>query len=135
MPRRNRQRKRDHNSMEHEMQRVKKELALLAPPKVENRLVTTVDVFRMTRNTTLINDPTSTYAISGNGIYKFNNVSSTPSYLTIPQEGQIDLAFKMFKYWTPKRIKITVLPYKFFLNTGADVRMFPMYTVNDLDIE
>lgn len=32
-------------------------------------------------------------------------------------------------------MKITVLPYKFIFNTGADVRMFPMYTVKDLDLE
>jgi hypothetical protein len=41
----------------------------------------------------------------------------------------------MFKYWTPIRVKITVLPYKFIFNQNADVRMFPMYTVNDLDLE
>jgi hypothetical protein len=41
----------------------------------------------------------------------------------------------MFKYWTPIRVKITVLPYKFIFNQAADVTMFPMYTVNDLDIE
>jgi hypothetical protein len=40
----------------------------------------------------------------------------------------------MYKYWTPIRVKITVLPYKFFNNTGTDVRMFPMYTAKDLDL-
>jgi hypothetical protein len=38
----------------------------------------------LTRNTTTINDPTTTYAFSGNGIYKFNNVSATPAYLAVP---------------------------------------------------
>jgi hypothetical protein len=70
--------------MEKELNRVKHELALLAPPKVENRIVTVCDVVTLTRNTTVINDPTATYSFSGNGTYKFNNVSSTPLYLSVP---------------------------------------------------
>jgi len=70
--------------MEKEIQRMKRELALVAPPKVENRLVTVVDVIKLTRNTTVITDPTTTYSFSGNGIYKFNNISTSPSYLTVP---------------------------------------------------
>jgi hypothetical protein len=80
----NRKGKQDSAHMESELKRVKRELALLAPPKVENRLVTVQDFIRLTRNSTVVTDPTTTYAFSGNGIYKFNNTSSTPAYLTVP---------------------------------------------------
>jgi len=41
----------------------------------------------------------------------------------------------MYKYWTPIRIKITVLPYKLFSSTSTDLILRPMYTVKDLDLE
>jgi len=49
-------------------------------------------------------------AISGNGIYLFNNVNTTPTYNSVPQQAQLDQLFKMYKYWTPKFVKIKVLP-------------------------
>jgi hypothetical protein len=70
--------------MARELNRVKHELALLAPPKVENRLITVLDHIGMTRNQTVVIDPRATYAFSGNGVYKFDNVSTTPNYLTVP---------------------------------------------------
>lgn len=40
----------------------------------------------------------------------------------------------MYKYWTPIRVRIQVLPYKLMSDTAQDVRINPMYTVKDLDL-
>jgi len=50
----------------------------------------------------------------------------------------LDLYFKLYKYWTPKRVKITVLPYQpYWSDTGSTLRQVlaqPYYIVKDLDI-
>lgn len=43
----------------------------------------------------------------------------------------------MYKYWTPIRVKITVLPYlPYWGGAGGNIEFQyrPMYTCNDLDI-
>lgn len=125
-------------TMEKQIHRLQREIALVTPPKVENRLVTVSQVIGIARNTTTVNDGLSTTSWSGNGFYRFNNVSSTPIYGGVPQRDQLDLYFKLYKYWTPKRVKITVLPYQPYWNSTTNVNLIkarPMYVVHDLDLE
>lgn len=72
--------------MEKQIHRLQRELALITPPKVENKLVTVAQVIGLRRNTILVNDSISTTSWSGNGAYQFSNVSSTPTYIGVPQE-------------------------------------------------
>jgi len=48
------QRRHQSNKVEHEIKRLKEELALVSPPKVENRQVTVVQTFFVVRNSTAV---------------------------------------------------------------------------------
>lgn len=85
MPKKNRSKQhQDEQHLERELRIMKHTMARLAPPKVENRLVTTVSIFGARRNTVVLNDRQCSMAFSGNGMYQFNNVSATPTYLFVP---------------------------------------------------
>jgi len=63
------------------VRRLKSELALVAPPKVENRMVVVEDMFTITRNSTLLgSNIEAQYQFSGNGVYKMTNNPGTPTY-------------------------------------------------------
>lgn len=74
-------------------------------------------------------------------MYQFDNVNTNPTYFSVPQQEQLDQLFKMYKYWTPKFVNITVLPKLFYwanagTATGTPLAYIiePAYTVHDLDI-
>jgi len=100
--------------LERDVQRLKREAALHAPPRVENRLITVIDVYRIARNTYgAVNDPNAQYSWSGNGPYRPSVTGGTPIALTGPQVAQLDLAFKEYKYWTPVSVTIDWYPDSF----------------------
>lgn len=67
------------------MRRLKSELALLAPPKVENRMVVVEDIYTITRNnTTVLAGNESQYSFSGNGVYKMTTTPGVPTYDSVP---------------------------------------------------
>jgi len=113
----------------------------MAPPKVENKLVTTVCVIPISRNaggTVPIVETTASYAFSGNGYYKFGYGATTPTYQGTAQQPQLDLAFEEYKYWTPVRVKITWYPFSYQYDpsniNGNTVKDRPTYIVDDLDL-
>jgi hypothetical protein len=67
------------------------------------------------------------------------NNPGTPTYSAVPQQDQIDLAFKEFKYWTPMEVEIHWYPTlnEYFSTTsgGYGVANRPTFTVKDLDLE
>lgn len=72
-------------------------------------------------------------------MYKMVTNPGVPVYQGVPQQDQLDLAFKEFKYWTPMETEIHWYP---FLNeyyttvTGAyGIIDRPTFTVKDLDLE
>jgi len=94
-------------------------LAKIAPPKVENELVTVVEMFQISRNSVTVLDTVTNLSFSGNGYYRYNNVATSPIYVNAPQVDQLDLGFKEYKYWTPIRVKIQVYPYKIYQADSA----------------
>jgi hypothetical protein len=72
--------------LERDVRRLKREAALHAPPRVENRLLTVLDVYGISRNTYgAVNDANGQYSWSGNGPYRPSVTGGSPLGLSAPQ--------------------------------------------------
>jgi hypothetical protein len=123
---------------------VERELAKVAPPKVENEEFTVVSVLTLRPDSgTAVGLPRiSRIAVTGNGWYNYSATSSTPSAITdnVAQVEQVNRRFSMYKYWTPLLCKATAFPHiveydSNNLGTGGNTVMHrPWASIKDLDI-
>jgi hypothetical protein len=133
----------DH-SMIQKLHHVERQLAKVAPPKVENEEFTVLTTLTLREDSgTVAGLPRiGRIAVTGNGFYFYAATSSTPTAPTdnIAQVEQVDRRFAMYKYWTPLLVKIDAYPHivdyqSNSLGTGGQTLVHrPWTTVKDLDI-
>jgi len=98
---------------------VERELAKVAPPKVENEEFTVLQTYSISpdRDTVAGVPRISRIAVTGNGFYFYSALSSAPintpgaMAVNIAQVEQVDRRFAMYKYWTPLYVKMSVYPH------------------------
>jgi hypothetical protein len=75
-------------------------------------MVVVEDIYTITRNSAAtFAGNESQYSFSGNGVYKTTTTPGVPTYDSVPQQDQLDLAFREFKYWTPMEVEIHWYPF------------------------